>query len=80
MREEKLLAKLEALSEDADFTAALANSDGIKEVQSLLASKGIDLDEKEVEAMMAGVTATSSEGELSEDDLSDVSGGAGMTG
>jgi len=69
--------KLNTLLEDQDFIEKLTSAETDAEVQALLAENGVELTLEEINAVKKGVEARISEdGELSEDELENVAGGA----
>ena len=61
------------LLNDKDLVAKLENAESAQEVSELLAGKGVEISAEQIEAFMA---KEQGEGELSEENLENVAGGA----
>lgn len=71
--------KINALMEDEGFVESILQLETAEEVQKAFADKGVDLTVQDIEAIKDAVIAKT-EGELSEDDLENVAGGADVGG
>lgn len=71
----ELIKKLEQLQDREGFVQALEKAETIEQFQELLQKHGVDVTVDEAKEL-ASYAANLNKGELSEDDLDDVAGGA----
>ena len=70
------MEKLNVLVQDVAFAEALSEMENAESVQKALAEKGVDLTLEQIAQWGEAIRKSHTEGELSEDDLEDVAGGA----
>ena len=70
------MEKLNALLNSEAFEQEMAMVNSLEEMQALFARNGVELTSEEIVALCKQINVLACEGELGEDDLEDVSGGA----
>jgi predicted ribosomally synthesized peptide with nif11-like leader len=75
MSQDEMQKKIEALVNDAEFAAKLSQCETCDEIAALFGTEGIEVSGEELERAMAQVPVQGENGEISEGDLEQVSGG-----
>jgi predicted ribosomally synthesized peptide with nif11-like leader len=78
MSQDEMQKKIEALVNNAEFAEKLSRCETCDEIAALFGTEGIAVSGEELETAMERISAQNENGEISEDDLEQVSGGSGL--
>jgi predicted ribosomally synthesized peptide with nif11-like leader len=80
MSQDEMQKKIEALVNNAEFAEKLSRCETCDEIAALFGTEGIAVSGEELETAMERISVQNENGEISEDDLEQVSGGCIVSG